>query len=361
MLGQDSRAASRVAPGADAVRGIRLTRGKEGRLTAYAPAEGGIRRWTESRPGSLVWEPPVLLPVPGLSDLTVTQDANSYVHLVGRRERRTADRRTTVDVVYAIQYQSGRAVTEWRSLGNPHKDPQDAAALGVPAVVVTGTGMVHVFVRKADGGLTLRRERSDGKWRGWEDRKGVTGVEGGLAGIALSSGRMELFATTTEGTLHWFQKEPGGVLGDGYPARLAVARDTLAVLETGPDRPTFYWTDPGGRGVVAYRAGGWPMALGGAPGEGPHTAVRTFLDGYDCTVLAHRGAEGTAVVGVGVTEDEGNGMWWSDTGLRCLAAPALAQDVFGRLVVAVVGEDGVPKVARQTDEPGLTLSEWRTL
>lgn len=48
------------------------------------------------------------------------------------------------------------------------------------------------------------------------------------------------------------------------------------------------------------------------------------------------------MVGVGVTEDESNGMWWSDTGVRSLAAPALAQDAFGRLVIAVVGEDGVP-------------------
>ncbi|WP_031095715.1 hypothetical protein [Streptomyces sp. NRRL S-15] len=343
------------------MQGIWLTRGKEGRLTVYASVEGGLRRWTETRPGTLAWGQPVLVAVPGLSHLSVTQDDNAYVHFVGRRERRNADRRTAVDVVYAIQYQSGRPVAEWRALGNPHKDMEEAARLGRPAVVVTASGMVHIFVGNADGGLALRREQSDGKWRGWEHRKGVTGVEGDLAAIALSSGRIELFATTAEGILHWSQKEAGGGLGDGYPSRLAVSRDSLAVAETGPDRPTFYWTDAGGRGVVAYRAGGWPMALGGAPGDGPHAVTRTFLDGYDCTVLAHRGVEGTAVVGVGVTEDEGNGVWWSDTGVRCLATPALAEDAFGRLVVAVVDEHGAPKVARQTDEPGLTLSEWRAL
>ncbi|MFF4245851.1 hypothetical protein ACFYY2_15430 [Streptomyces sp. NPDC001822] len=361
MLGQDARATSRVAPAGNTAQGIWLTRGKEGRLTVYALAEGGIRRWTESGPGSQVWGQRELVPVSGLDHLSVTQDVNAYVHLIGRRRRETADRRSVVDVVHAIQYQSGRPVTQWRSLGNPGEGVDAAGGVGRPAAVVTTTGMVHIFVRTADGGLALRREQGDGKWRGWEDRKGVAGIEGSLAAIALSSGRMELFATTAGGTLHWFQKEPGGGLGDGYPSSLAVARDTLAVLETGPDRPTFYWTDPGGRGVVAYRAGGWPTALGGAPGEGPHVAARALLDGYDCTVLAHRGDQGTAVVGVGITEDEGNGLWWSDTGVRCLAAPALAQDAFGRLVVAVIGQDGVPQVARQTDEPGLTLSEWRTL
>jgi hypothetical protein len=361
MLGQDARGASRVAPVVGAVRGIWLTRGKEGRLTAYSSVEGGLRRWTEGRPGGLDWGNPVLVPVPGLTHLSVTQDDNAYVHFVGRRERRSADGRTVVDVVYAIQYQSGRPVTQWRSLGSPHKDAEQASRVGEPVVVVTASGMVHIFVRNADGGLTLRREQSDGKWRGWEDRQGAGGIEGALAAIALSSGRIELFATTADGTLHWFQKEAGGGLGNGYPSRLAVAPGTVAVLETGPDRPTFYWTDPGGRGVVAYRAGGWPVALGGAPGEGPLAANRTFLDGYDCTVLAHRGAEGTAVLGVGVTEDENNGMWWSDTGVRSLVAPALAQDAFGRLVVAVIDEGGAPRMARQAAGPGLTLSEWRSL
>lgn len=360
MLGRNARTTSRSAAETDALRGVWLVRGKEGRLSAYVPAEGGLLRWTETRAGGPDWDRPVLVAVPHLTHLSVTQDANGYVHFVGRREQGKADGRRVVDVVYAIQYQSGRAVSQWRSLGNPHKDAESAARLGRPVVVVTAAGMVHIFVRNADGGLTLRREQSDGKWRGWEDRND-SGIEGSLAAIALSSGRMELFATTDGGTLHWSQKQAGGALGAGYPSSLAVVRDSVAVLETGPDRPTYYWTDPAGHGVVAYRAGGWPVALGGAPGEGSHAATRAFLDGYDCTVLAHKGVDGTAVVGVGVTENEANGVWWSDTGVRCLTTPALAQDAFGRVVVAVVGEDGEPRAARQTDEPGLSLSGWNSL
>ncbi|MFE5957917.1 hypothetical protein [Streptomyces rubiginosohelvolus] len=359
-VARTARPAAGVAPGADALRGVWLTRGREGSLTVYTPAEGGLRRWTETRPGTGRWSPPVLVPVEGLTHLSVTQDVNAYVHFVGRRERRKADGRTVVDVVYALQYQTGRPVSEWRSLGNPHKGAEAAGRLGEPEVVVTPTGMVHIFVRSADGGLALRREQSDGKWRPWSDRRG-SGIASTLAAIALTSGRIELFATTVDGVLHWSQQAPGGTLGEGRPARLAAVPGTVAVLETGPDRPTYYWTDPGGRGVVAYRAGAWPTALGGAPGEGPHAALRALVDGYDCTVLAHRGLDGSAVVGVGVTEDEGNGVWWSDTGVRSLAPPALALDAFGRVLMAVVDEDGVPRVARQTDSSGLTLSEWRTL
>lgn len=89
--------------------------------------------------------------------------------------------------------------------------------------------------------------------------------------------------------------------------------------------------------------------------------IRTVLDGFDCTVLAHRGLEGTAVVGVGVTENEANGLWWSDTGASCQGVLALTHDAEGRLVMAVVGSDGAPRVARQTDGPGLNFDVWRAL
>lgn len=236
-------------------------RGKDGRLSAYVPAEGGLLRWTETRAGGPDWDRPVLVAVPHLTHLSVTQDANGYVHFVGRREQGKADGRRVVDVVYAIQYQSGRAVSQWRSLGNPHKDAESAARLGRPVAVVTAAGMVHIFVRNADGGLTLRREQSDGKWRGWEDRND-SGIEGSLAAIALSSGRIELFATTDGGTLHWSQKQAGGALGAGYPSGFAVVRDSVAVLETGPDRPTYYWTDPRGTAwwPTARVGGPWPWA-----------------------------------------------------------------------------------------------------
>lgn len=360
MFGQGARATPGVAPATHALQGIWLTRGRDGRLTVYVSAEGGLQRWTEARPGAQSWGSPDFIQVPDLTHLSVTQDSNAYVHFVGRRERTTVDGRTAVAIVYAVQYQTGRAVSAWHSLGNPHKDAESARRFGEPVAVVAGPGNVHIFVRNADGGLTLRREQSDGKWRGWEDRRG-SGIRQALAAISLSSGRLEVFAATADGTLHWYQREAGGALGEGRPSRFAVSPGTLAVLETGPDRATYYWTDPAGCGVVAYRAGGWPMVLGGTPGDGPHAVARVFLDGYDCTVLAHRGTGGTAMIGVGVTENEANGVWWSDTGVSCLGTPAVAQDAFGRVVVAVIGKDGSPRLACQTDDPGLTLADWRRL
>ncbi|MFI6061072.1 hypothetical protein [Streptomyces sp. NPDC051286] len=358
MLGRDARATSEVAPAARALDGIWLTRGKDGRLTVYVHTEDSLRRWTQTRPGGGEWHCSDLATVGHLTHLSVVQDANAYVHFVGRRERVVGSTVTT-DIVYAIQYQTGRPVSAWRSLGNPHKDAAGGHRIGAPAVVVSESGEVHIGIRNAGGGLMLRRERADGTWRGWEDLRGshITGVP---AAVALTSGGVEMFAASDGGTLHWQQKEAGGGWNEVQPSRLAVRAGTLAALETAPGRATYFWTDPAG-GVMAYRAGAWPMVLGGAPGDGPHAVIRMALDGYDCTVLAHRGINGTAVVGLGVTENEANGVWWSDTGVPCLATPALTHDVFGRLVMAVIGDDGAPRLALQTDAPGLTLDEWHAI
>lgn len=39
----------------------------------------------------------------------------------------------------------------------------------------------------------------------------------------------------------------------------------------------------------------------------------------------------------------------------------LIHDAQGRVVMAVVGTDGAPRVARQTDGPGLSFEQWREL
>ncbi|MER5275828.1 hypothetical protein ABT025_08725 [Streptomyces sp. NPDC002809] len=359
MPGQDARAASKVVPEAEALRGIWLTRGKDGRLTAYVPGEGGLRRWTESRPGGPGWGAPDVVPVPHLTHLSVTQSPEAYVHLVGRREQTAADGGVAVDIVHAIQYQTGRPPSAWHSLGNPHKEAHLGVGVGAPVAAVSRPGEVHVVVRDGEGTMRLRREMPGGKWGIWGVLHGKD-VEGEPAVVPLGSGCVSVLATTGEGVLHWPQEKPGGRWGAFQRLGVTLRPGSLAVLETAPGRATYYGTDPAG-GVVAYRADAGPMPLGGAPGDGPQAVIRTVLDGFDCTVLAHRGVNGCAIVGVGVTENEADGLWWSDTGVPCLTTPVLTHDAEGRVVMAVVGTDGAPRVARQTDGPGLSFEQWREL
>ncbi|WP_393061888.1 hypothetical protein [Streptomyces sp. LN549] len=359
MPGQDARATSKAVPEAEALRGIWLTRGKDGRLTAYAAADGGLRRWTESRPGGPEWGAPDDVPTPRLTHLSVTQSADAYVHFVGRRERTAADGDVHVDIVHAIQYQTGRPASAWQPLGTPHKEDHRGGALGAPVAVVSRPGELHIAVRDGHGGMRLLREKPGGKWGVWGVLHGKH-VKGEPAVVALSSGCVTVLAATDEGALHWQQAEPGGKWGGAERLGITLTPGSPAVLETAPGRATYYGTDPAG-GVVAYRADAGPMPLGGAPGDGAQAVIRTVLDGFDCTVLAHRGVNGCAIVGVGVTEKEADGVWWSDTGVPCLTTPVLIHDAQGRVVMAVVGTDGAPRVARQTDGPGLSFEQWREL
>ncbi|WP_395573570.1 hypothetical protein [Streptomyces sp. BK79] len=351
----DARPAVTGATGTAA--GSWLVRGKDGRLTAYAPCEGGLARWTETRPGGPGWSGPDFFAVADLTHLSVTQGADTYVHFLGRRERRRADGSTEVDVVHAIQYQTGRPVTEWRSLGNPHREPDRAVRFGVPTAAVDAAGTVHVFARNAGGGLMMRREGRGGKWEPWADLRGA-GLRDGLAATAASTGRIEVFAPADGAALHWVQPEPGAVPQRSHDVRPGPLPGSVAALETAPGRLTWFWTDPAGTGLVCHRLGGWSVPLGGTPADGANAVLRASLDGYDCTVIAHRGAAGSVLVGVCGTEGESAGLWWTDTGQPCAGDPALVLDARGRVVLAAYGPDGALRVARQEPGPGLVLTDW---
>nr|WP_112467206.1 hypothetical protein [Streptomyces triticisoli] len=353
-------ATERGRAAAGAAHGTWLTLGKDGRLSLYAPTDGGLLSWTEAVVGGPEWSGPYFVAVAGLTHVTVVQGADTYVHFLGRRERTGADGSRTVDIVHAIQYQTGLAFTDWRSLGNPHQDREQGARLGPPVGAVAPDGTVHVFARGAQGGLMLRRELPNGKWRAWEDLRGA-GVDALPAPVALASGRIEVCAAARTGVLIWRQLEPGGDFTGPRGFSLSPVPGTVAALETGPDRPTFLWADAVSGGAAAWRVGGSPVALGGSAAEGPYATLRTSLDEEDWVLLAHRGPQGSAVLGLGATEKEADGFWWYDLAEVCQGTPALARDGRGRVVVALIGPDGVPKVARQEAGAGLTLTRWHRL
>ncbi|WP_329041434.1 hypothetical protein OHT61_25570 [Streptomyces sp. NBC_00178] len=342
-------------------RGRWMPLGKDGRLTLYARTDGGLLRWTQRSPGGDRWDGPDFVPVADLTDLTVVQGSDAYVHFLGRRERQAADG-PGVDYVHAVQFQTGRPVTAWRSLGNFHRDRETGRQAGVPAGAVDGQGTVYVFARNAGRGLQMRREAKGGKWGAWQDLKGA-GLGAGIVPTVTSDGLVEVFVPGDQGAQQWRQDDPDGPLHSvRTPLQFYAREGSVAALETAPGRLTYYWTDANTAGVVSYRAGGWPVPVGGYPGDGALVALRTPLDGYDCTVLAQRGAGGTLLLGVCTTEGEQGGVWWSDTTQECVGDPALALDGHGRVVVAVSGKGGVVSVARQEPGPGLTLApHWHQL
>lgn len=344
---------SAEGPAGTPVGGRWLVRGKDGRLTAYARNEDGVLRWTEERPGGPRWQGPEFFPVADLNHLSVAQGADGYVHFVGRRSV-SGEEGPQVDLVYAVQYQTGRPVTAWRSLGNPYKDAERAARIGPPAAGVASSGAVHVFVRNANGGMMLRREGKNGKWEGWKDLRGTLGKETMAVAVA-GSGRFELLVPGAGKAMRWAQSEPGGAFEKLPNLNVKIAGGAVSVLETAPDRNTYYWTDAATGTLTANRLDTPAVTIGDTPAEGPVAALRAELDGYDCTVLAHRDRDGRVMLAACGTENESGGLWWAATGERTATAPALALDANGRVVLAVIGVRGGLYVARQNDEPGLAL------
>ncbi|MEU9361945.1 hypothetical protein AB0D35_28115 [Streptomyces sp. NPDC048301] len=338
----------------------------EGRLTAYAVGRaGGLVRWTESA-RSYDWSgPELMLPETRLLPyLSVARSPQGYVDLFAMRR---GGSRTPVEIVFASQYQAGRPMTGWHSIGNPHTDPDQAAAVGAPVAAVDGDGAVHVFVRGATGGVFTRRRSGEGTWGKWTAMP-CKRVRDGISAVVTRSGRVELFMPADKGVYVWRQEKPGGSL-DRSPNLVFIARPgTASGTESYEDRVTHFWRDDVTGEVVAYRVpapGGVdvaPAPLDGRTGHGPLALSRCAVDGYDCTVLAQTEQTGTLAVTAYPTETESAGAWWADTREPCEGVPALTRDRAGRLVVAVIGGDGRLSVSRQrADGQGLALEAWLRL
>ncbi|MBW5482467.1 PIG-L family deacetylase [Streptomyces bambusae] len=345
-------------------RRIWLTRGTEGHLTAYAALGGRLARWTERTPGGPEWGERELLDTPPLLPvLSVAQAPLGWVHLVSLRRTPHASGGACVEVMHAVQYQSGRPLGEWRSLGNPNgTGPDKGREVGVPAVVVDAEGAAHVFARNFGRGVSSRSQRPDGSWTPWRDLKGSR-VQDGLAALLDDEGRPELFAPSAGGVLRWRREGPGGDLrevpADRMPL-LAAPGTALAALASGPGRITVYGCDARDRMLYACRTDGAATAVGTTGGAGV-SVLRTAIDGYDCTVLLQRSPEGVTAVGAYPTEQEHAGLWWERTGGTGTREPAAAADAFGRLVVASLDGEGRLAVTRQDSTvPGLALGGWMT-
>ncbi|MFJ2115667.1 MULTISPECIES: hypothetical protein [unclassified Streptomyces] len=338
-----------------------LLRGKDGRLTAYAPTDGGVLRWTEARVGGPGWAGPDLLAVAGLLPyLSVAQSAEGFVHLLGVRARPCADGPDELDLVHAIQFQTGRPLRDWQSLGNPHgKDRAKGAQIGMPSHVLDDTGSVQLFLRNTNGGLSAKRQAPSGRWHPWggANPRGTL-LTGESAAAVTDHGTIDLLVPAGDAVVRWLREKADGELvrAEDEP-RVKVAPGTITAERTGPGRLTHFWRDAGNGTVRAWRPGAEPASLGGR-GTGPPALLRTPVDGYDCTILAQRGTDGHPSIAAYPTEHEEAGLHWTRTGERCAGAPALALDGLGRVVLAAIGEDGTLRVTRQKAEPGLALEPW---
>ncbi|MFJ7587715.1 hypothetical protein ACIQZO_10060 [Streptomyces sp. NPDC097617] len=356
-----------AADGGSAARNwLRL--GRDGRLTAYASCAEGLVRWTESAPGSDLWQGPELFPVEGWTGrFTLTQDSNGFVWFAATRHRGGASGGR--EPIIATQYQTGRPLGDWRAVGDPFPERTQEGAeplppSGDPTVIPDGTGSLHILATRFGVGVRGRTRGADGVWGSWGDYQGKW-VRGAVVPLVTARGRAEFLAPFKGGASYWGQDAPGS--GFRWLGRIEAdaVEGTYSSYETGPGTGTYFWRHPADGGVVAYRpqapAGTVPalMPLGGAGGAGPVAVTRTRINGYDCTVLLQRGSDGCPEIAAYPTEGEQYGTWWAPVGDRCAGLPAISLDARGSVTIAMVDMDGGLLIARQDlTDPGLAFGPW---
>lgn len=339
-----------------------MTRGRDGRLTAYLPSAAGVLRWTEQEPGAGGWTGPELLDGPALlPGLTVVQDAFGYVHLIGLRRRKGADGAEHVEVVHAIQYQTGRPVGPWHSAGNPNaNDRRKAREIGFPSAVFDAKGHLHVFVRNFGHGVSTRRQAPDGKWSAWQHLRGVSAADELAALVGRSGAEVWARGRDSAVAVRWHRETPDESWTQDTVTSVSPYPGTLAPApEAGGIRYRYAATNE----VCVGMPGAAPVSLGGPDGEGPVAGVAGVdIQGWGCTVLVRSGSDGACAVGAHQDGRPETGVWWFDAGESSMVPPAVVIDGHGRAVIAVMAADGRLRIARQ--EPGasgLAFSSWTAI
>ncbi|MGW1540861.1 hypothetical protein ACWCPM_11570 [Streptomyces sp. NPDC002309] len=332
-----------------------LIRGRDGRLSAYAPSGEAVLCRAERLPGG-DWLPPRR--VGGeqrlLSAMAVGQGADGYAHLAAWRP--TAD--GEAGLVHSTHFRPHLAPLDWLPTGHPNRT---GARTGMPAVAVDDAGRAYLFVRNRGLGVHTINQKARGGWNSWHDLRGSR-VHEELVAVTGESGLVEVYATNPEGILRWVQQEPGARPVAADPLRVPVEPGSLSALPSSKEHTTLFFADPEGT-LYAWRPDGDPVALTTAAGPGPVAVLRCAPDGKDCTVLAQRSSSGRVAFAAYPTEQEAAGLSWTESGPRLPEGSrvALAEDAEGRLVAASVTPDGELRVARQKDEHGPALAAWQTV
>ncbi|MEV4758773.1 PIG-L family deacetylase [Micromonospora sp. NPDC049559] len=323
-------------------------RNADGRLQVFTVNQGKVLTWWQLVGGG--WSQPQFLPSAGgrlAPTIAVGRDADGRLEVFARR---LSDHR--IMVIWQTAPNASWAGS-WADLGNHNAGMSNADQMGCPVVARHADGRLVVFVKNGGGGVSGKAQTvAGGGWGAWQDLGGGD-VQDGLAAVNAPDGRIELFAATTTGLLHWYQSAVNGsfTLNTGLPC-LAPAGPPTAVL--GSDgRIRVVYRKGGGVDVAVSRQaspnGGWAPPVAG-PGPGGTGHLATAVLGDDVHVVGRDADDGISVAPL---DGDCLPLDWNGLGGR-VDCPAVAVDGGGQAVVFAVN-------GRPAYHGWGTVGAWTTL
>ncbi|MDJ0380246.1 PIG-L family deacetylase [Streptomyces sp. G-G2] len=334
-----------------------LRLGPGGRLNAFTVLAGHLVFFTETGPATGQWQGPFTLGDGWIAPTTALAGTpGGPAHVVAQRRRTAEGGAVGIDLVYTTQHPDGSGFSGWQSLESPewvHADGRRQRELGIPMAAVDGAGLLYVFARNFDQGVSMRRQTAQGGWEPWVNLGGSFLQDAGTA-ITTEFGTVELYVPGKNSVVRWFQKEPGAPFTrDDSLVTGPVASGGITAVNSGGGRTCLYFREAGTQQVMAYRqhdTGRWPgsgAGVGGTGGTGAVAALWAPQRGAREAHLAHRSSRGRLTVSLPDREKDVSGARWRESGDMFVQAPSLAFDAVGAVAVAVIGTDGRLHVRRQ--------------
>lgn len=326
---------------------------QDGRLEAFAVRGGNLLVWSQASTGA--WTGPVDLGSPGGSlepGVAVANEKDGRLDVFARR----ADSGELVELAQTSP--NGAWSTRWSSLGNPNAgSPDSQLQVGAPVAAKNGDGRIEIFVRNGGGGVSTSFEQADGVFSDWVDLGG-SDIQEDPAAVTTDSGRIEVFASTKTGILHWFQPSPNSsfTADSSFPSGPPASAPTPAIDQDG--RLEVFYRQAGSASVEASVQaspdGDWkpsPVVLGGQAGVG-QPALVTAPAGADARVMVFTRNGGGGVSSARQTSANGGFGGWSDLGGLFVGLPTAAVDHAGFVVLLAMSAGGQLAVDKQTAAGG---------
>ena len=332
----------------------------DGRLQTFVVRNGVVYSQWQTVDGQ--WSAPRALGGAGgplAPTLAVGNNADGRLEVFARRM-------SDHHIVTAFQTQpNGGWVTAWVDFGSPNAGLSNADQIGVPTASRNADGRMQIFVKNGGGGLSTKAQTAvNGNWGGWVDLHG-TDAQDAIAAVLNPRGRIEVFAATTTGVLHWAQTQSNGAFtldtlstpAPASPPQVAIAaNDALQLVyrqENSAEVAIFPQASSGGPfnatpAILAGQTGLGEVAIVSAP-PGPNALVTVFALGPDTAVSMNMESVPGGPYGT-----------WSR-----LDGPtidfAAAVDAAGLVNVFRIGPDGLVSWSRQDSVGGRTFGPWQPL